>query len=252
MQPNKILTVLLTIFLIIGCSQKNPGPKKLSKTEEAKVYRKLGIRYYKLGKLDIAKEKLTRALKIDSTNAQTHNALGILYGSLKQKNTARSHFESAITLAPDDAKVKNNYGRFLCEQGEFQNAMTYLQSAATDPSHQIKWQVLTNLGHCELLQGNKQKATLNFKKALQQNPKHAPALLEMSKIYYNEGKYMTARAFLERFFSASRKFQNAESLDLGYRIEKALGAENKSEQYRRSLLRQFPGSPEADKILMER
>ncbi len=252
MQRNKLLIVILSIFLVFGCSQKKPGPKKLSKTEEAKVFRKLGIRYYKLGKLDIAKQKLNRALKIDPRHALTHNALGVLYGSLKHKDTARSHFETAIALAPDDAKVKNNYGRFLCEQGEFQKAMGYLQSAATDPTHHIQWQVLTNLGHCDVLQGNKQKATLNFKKALQQNPKHAPALLEMSKIYYGKGKYMSARAFLERFFSVSKKFQNAVSLDLGYRIEKALGAERKSEQYRRSLLRKFPGSPEADRILLER
>ena len=252
MQRNNILIVFLSIFLTVGCSQRTPAPKKLSKAQQAKVYRNLGIRYYKLGKLDIAKKKLNKALQIDPGQAQTHNALGVLYGTLKHKNTARSHFEKAIALDPDDAKVNNNYGRFLCEQGEFQNAMTHLQSAANDLTHHVQWQVLTNLGYCNLLQGNKRKATLYFKKALLQNPKHAPALLEMSKIYFEKGKFMSARAFLERFFSASGKFRNAESLNLGYRIEKALGAEKKSEQYRRSLLRQFPGSKETEAILLER
>jgi type IV pilus assembly protein PilF len=252
MQRNKIVIVFLSIFLTIGCSQKTPAPKKLSKNEQAKVYRNLGIRYYKLGKLDIAKKKLKKALEIDPAQAQTHNALGVLYGSLNHKKTARGYFESAIALAPEDAKIKNNYGRFLCEQGEFQNAMTYLQSASADLTHNAQWQVLANLGHCDLLQGNKRKAILYFKKALQQNPRHAPALLEMSKIYYEKSKFMSARAFLERFFSASGKFRNAESLNLGYRIEKALGAEKKSEQYQRSLLRQFPGSKETEAILLER
>lgn len=252
MQFSKILLVFLSALLIFACSQKTPAPKKLSKSEKAKVYRNLGIRYYKLGKLNIAKKKLNKALQIDPRQAQTHNALAVLYGSLKQKNKARGYFESAIALAPDDAKVKNNYGRFLCEQGEFQNALNYLQSAANDPAHQIQWQVLTNLGHCELLQGHKHKAKLNFKKALLRNPRHAPALLEMSKIYYSEGKYMSARAFLERFFSASGRFQPVDSLDLGYHIETALGAEKKAEQYRISVLRQFPDSPQAEKILLER
>jgi len=252
MQFSKLLMVFLSTTLIFSCSQNKLEPKKLSKSELAKVYRNLGIRYYKLGKLNIAKKKLNKALEIDPKQAQTHNALGVLYGTLRRKNIARGHFESAIALASDDAKVKNNYGRFLCEQGEFQNALNYLQSAARDPAHQIQWQVLTNLGHCELLQGNKQKAKLYFKKALLRNPKHSPALLEMSKIYYTEGKYMTARAFLERFFSASGKFQNAESLNVGYQIETALNDEKEAERYRTSLLRQFPDSPEAEKILLER
>jgi type IV pilus assembly protein PilF len=251
MQRSKILVVLVSLFLIIGCSQNPPAPKKLSKAEKSEVYRDLGIRYYQLGKLAIAKEKLTIALHIDPNNAQTHNALGVLYGRLNDKNTAKNHFDSAIALAPGDAKVKNNYGRFLCEQRKYPQAMNYLQSAAKDPTNQIQWQVFTNLGHCNLLQGNKQKATLFFKKALLQNPKHAPALLEMSKIYYAERKYMTARAFLERFFSASGKFQTAESLDLGYLIENALGDNIKAENYRNSLMRQFPGSPEVERILMQ-
>ncbi len=252
MQFCKILVVFLSATLIFSCSQNKSERKKLSKSELAKVYRNLGIRYYKLGKLNIAKKKLRKALEIDSKNAQTHNALGVLNGTLKRKGIARGHFETAIALAPDDAKVKNNYGRFLCEQGEFQSALGYLRSAADDPAHQIQWQVLTNLGHCELLQGNKQKATLYFKKALLRNPKHSPALLEMSKIYYTKAKYMAARAFLERFFSASGKFQNAESLNLGYQIETALNDEKEAERYRISLLRQFPDSPEAEKVFLER
>ena len=191
-------------------------------------------------------------MEINPNDAQTHNTLGVLYGRLGETEIARKHFDIAISLAPEDAKIKNNFGRFLCEQGDYSLANQYLRAAASDQTNQIQWQVLTNLGHCELLQGHKQKAILYFKKALLQNPEHAPALLAMAKIYYEDGKYMSARAFLERFFSASGKFQPADSLYLGYRIETALGAEQQAEQYRGSLLRQFPDSPEAEKVLLEK
>ncbi len=252
MQLNNILAVLISSLLMIGCSQNPPAPEKQSKAEQAENYRNLGIRYYQLGKLSDAKVNLTKALQLNSKDAQTHNTLGVLYGRLNDNNTAKSHFDTAIALAPDDPKVKNNYGRFLCEQGQYPQAMNYLQSAVEDPTNQNQWQVLTNLGHCNLLQGNKQKGTLFLKKALLRNPKHAPALLEMSKIYYGDGKYMTARAFLERFFSASGQFHTAKSLDLGYLIENALGDNIKAEYYRSSLMRQFPDSPEVEKILMEK
>lgn len=252
MQLHKILIVLVSILLIISCSQNPPAPEKLSKAEDSELQRNLGIRYYQLGMLTDAKQKLTKALKIDPNDAQTHNALGVLYSRLNDKNTAKSHFDTAIALAPGDVKVKNNYGRFLCEQHQYPQAMIYLQSAAKDPTSQNQWQVLTNLGHCNILQGNKQQGTLYLKKALLQNPKYAPALLEISGIYYGKGEYFTARAFIERFFSATGQFKTSESLNLGYLIENALGDDIKAEYYRSLLMRQFPDSPEVEKILMER
>ncbi len=246
-----LLTVFVALF-VFGCSQNASTVKKLSKQEQTDLYRELGVRYYQLGHLEDAKEKLTKALEINPKDPQTHNTLGVLYGRLGEMDIAKKHFDIAISLAPEDAKIKNNFGRFLCEQGKYSQAEKYLRSAANDPTNQIQWQVLTNLGHCKLLQGHKQKAILYFKKALLQNPKHAPALLAMAKIYYDDGKYMSARAFLERFFSASGKFQSADSLYLGYRIETALNAEKQAEQYRTSLLRQFPDSPETKKVLLEK
>ncbi len=252
MQLKKIFFSIFVVLFVFGCSQNTKTVKKLSKQEQTDLYRELGVRYYQLGKLEEAKENLIKALEIDPKDAQTHNTLGVLYGRLGEPDIAKKHFDIAISLAPDDARIKNNFGRFLCEQGKFSQAGKYLRSAASDPTSQIHWQVLTNLGHCQLRQGHKQKAMLFFKKALLQNPEHAPALLAMAEIYYDDGKYMSARAYLERFFSASGKFQPANSLYLGYRIETALGAEQQAEQYRASLLRQFPDSPEAEKLLLEK
>ncbi len=252
MQLKKILLLGFFALFVTGCSHNSSTVEKLSKQEQTNLYRELGNRYYQLGHLEDAKEKLSKALEIDPKDAQTHNSLGVLYGRLGETNIAKKHFDTAISLAPDDAKIKNNFGRFLCEQGQYSQANEYLRSAANDRTSQIQWQVLTNLGHCELLQGHKQKAMLYFKKALLQNPEHAPALLAMAKIYYENKKYMSARAYLERFFSASGKFQPADSLYLGYLIETALGAEQEAEQYRSSLLREFPDSPEAEKVLLEK
>lgn len=252
MQLKKYFFLGLFALLVVGCSQNNLTVKKLSKQEQSGLYRELGVKYFQLGFLEDAKKKLTKALQINPKDAQTHNALGVLYGRLGDNNSAKKHFDMAISLNPNDSKIKNNFGRFLCEQGQYNQANEYLHAAANDPANQIQWQVLTNLGHCELLQSHKQKAILYFKKALLQNPDHAPALLEMAKVYYEDRKYMSARAFLERFFSASGRFQTADSLYLGYQIETALGADKQAEQYRASLLRQFPDSPEAEKILLER
>ena len=251
MPLTKLVTIISIVIFIVSCGPNQPKKERLSKSEQAKIYKSLGIRYYKLGKLEEAKEKLNKAVQINPTDAQTYNALGVLYGRLNENLKARNYFEAAMNLDSKNAKIKNNYGRFLCEQSEYQKAMKYLKEAATDPTSQIQWQVLTNLGHCEILQGNKRKAVLNFKKTLLQNPNHAPALLEMSKIYYNDGNFFSARAFLERFFSASGKLRSSESLNLGYMIEKALDSNQQAEEYRTSLLREFPDSPEAEKLLLE-
>jgi len=82
MQLKKIFLTVFMVLSVFGCSQNNSTVNKLSKQEQTDLYRELGVRYYQLGHLEDAKEKLTKALEINPKDAQTHNTLGVLYGRL--------------------------------------------------------------------------------------------------------------------------------------------------------------------------
>jgi len=68
----------------------------------------------------------------------------------------------------------------------------------------------------------------------------------MAKLNYSNGTYLGARAFLQRYESIEP--QTAESLLLGYQIERALGDTSASTNYQNQLLQQFPDSAEAAQL----
>ena len=66
----------------------------------------------------------------------------------------------------------------------------------------------------------------------------------MARLGYVQESYLKARAFLQRYETVGEA--NADSLLLGYRIERSLGDQAAAGQYRQDLLNQFPDSAQAN------
>ncbi len=210
------------------------------------IHLQLGVRYLSMNKLELAQENLLLALKENSGNAQAHNALAFLYEKLNQPDQAKDQYETALDLKPDDLSVKNNFGRFLCEHGEFEEGMTLLSETSSSPINDRQWLALTNAGRCQLSIGQKQLAENYFRQALQLNNSYAPALSEMQKIAYEKGDFWAAKGFLQRYLGVEE--HTAETLWFTAHAERALGNKELANEYKKLLLEKFPLSNEAKKI----
>ena len=210
------------------------------------IYLQLGVRYLNLNKLEIAKENLQRAISLDAKNAQAFNALAFLDEKLNKIDDARIHYQTAIGLVPDDLGVKNNYGRFLCEQGEIEKGMALLITATNDKLNERPWLAMTNLGRCYMQLAQYQEAETYFAQALQLHNTYAPALLEMQKINYQQGNFELAKIYLQRYADISE--QTPESLLVAAQIEGASGNAGMSKHYQTLLLTKFPLSSEAKRF----
>lgn len=234
----------ILIVLLTACASDNRP--EVSSEENAVVYMRLGTEYMRLGKLNVALEKLLKAIELDPKNVEAHDSVAVLYEKLKQYPEAREHFAAAIKLRPESPSTLNNFGRFLCDRGEYDEAIAHLQQAMELPLNDNKWYALTNMGRCELLRGNQDVAEANFRKALDLQPKYAPALLEMQRIAYRQNNYLSARAFLQRYTEVAE--QTASTLWVAIETEKALGNLAGANQYLEQLLQKFPTSNEAKQI----
>lgn len=234
----------LLFLLLSGCTSSNK--KQVSDEESAAIYLQLGVRYLSLNKLDIAKQNLEKALDYDSHNVEAHNSMAFLYQKLNMIDDAIEHFEEALSLAPNNIGVQNNYGHFLCERRKFTEGVFYLQKAIANPMNDRIWQALSNIGFCQLQQGNRDKAEISFRAALNNKSDYVPALAAMQKISYQKGDYWAAKAFLERYLSSAQP--TAETLWHALQTERALGHEKMVNIYRRQLFTDFPTSSEAKQI----
>lgn len=237
---------LCWIFVIAGCALVSDDRDFMSDQEKAQLNLQLGVRYLDMGKLETAQNKLFIAYKLDSKNAETNNALGVLYERLGQQELAERYYRDATRLAPDNPSIKNTFGRYLCDTGDYDDGIALLEQALATPLNNRTWFSYTALARCYLLQGETQRAEVLFRKALNDNEQYAPALLEMQKISYHSGNYLSARAFLERYLAVAQHTE--QTLWYGVQTERALGNRSLAEEYRSLLLSLFPNSKEAEQI----
>ncbi|NOR68229.1 MAG: type IV pilus biogenesis/stability protein PilW [Methylomarinum sp.] len=242
----KWLFISSIALFVTACVITQSNRDSMSKQEQANLYLQMGVRYLEMDMLKIAKGHLENAEDIDSGNASVQNILGVLHERLNESEEAAYHYQNAMRLDSDDASIKNNYGRFLCEQGDYKEGLELLKQALVMPLNNKKWFAYTNMGLCEAKYGEQAQAEYNFRQALRVNKNYAPSLFEMQKISYRAGKYMSARAFLERYLAVSK--HNAQTLWYAVQTERALGNKQLTEEYRAKLFSLFPGSKEAQQL----
>lgn len=235
-------------LLLSGCSLM-PGDNedKPSSQNASATYAKLGVEYLRLGNLNEALGKLKRALELDDKNIEAHDAIAVVYEKIRDYDNARRHFENALDLKPDNPSSLHNFGRYLCNRGEFDEGMEQLSRAIDLPLNDSKWFAYTHAGHCELMRGDQAKAENYFRQALQVNGRYAPALMELQKIAYRNGNFLSARAFLQRYLEVAE--HTPSTLWVAIQTEMGQGDRQQAQQYREMLLQKFPNSKEAKQIL---
>jgi len=256
----KVITILI-LGLLSGCSYFNSAEKAPDYSKKEKVPTKarsgeersesltaLGIAYYQLGKYVYATEYLERALTFDDKNADTYQTLALIQMKENQPEKARSFFLKAMILAPKDYNIVTNYAVFLYANKEKAAALVEFNRVMNAPFYQNKWTAYTYLGFYDLESQQKRAAEINFYKALKIKPNYSPALLEMAKIRYAKTDMLSARGFIERYFSQMGKVKPLAGLTLAIKIERGLGDENKVAEYQLELTRAYPFSEAAEQL----
>ncbi|WNB74671.1 type IV pilus biogenesis/stability protein PilW [Methylomonas koyamae] len=246
MSAKKLPATLFWLLLAGGCGLLPASRETLSSAEKAKLNLQMGARYLDMGMLDVAREKLETAVRLDSGNAEIHNTLAVFYERIRDYDAADDSYRSALQNNPDSFSIKSNYGRFLCDRGKYDKAFELLNASLESAMNNRPWFALTNIGLCHIKQNDFNQAETYFRRALQAQPDYAPALLEMQRISYQNQQFMSARAFMERYLGVAK--HTPESLWIAFQTERALGNGKLAEEYREQLLGSFPASKEAQQV----
>ncbi len=235
----RILFLSLCLVLVFGGCASTPEPdipeeKPIDTHKLSRIYSQMGAAYLAEGHPRIAIKELKKALELDPDNAEAHGTIAVLYEELKMFDKARKHYVSALKLQPDDPRMVNNFGRFLCEQGEHGKGLKLLARAADDRLYGNRWIPMVNAGECALAVGDLVQAETWLRQALDLNPNSPNALAAMARLKARQGKYLSARAFLQRY-EAQVKEPDQSLLQLGVEIETALGDSDAVNAYRMKL-----------------
>ncbi len=244
MTVTRVTTLLgpLALLALAGCTTTTSGPKP-SDTSAAEYNVQLGFAYIKQGNLALAKEKLERAEKQDSSNPAVHSALGLLYERLGDPKAADRQYATALRLAPRDPEIENNYAIYLCRNGRVDEGVKRFEAAARNPLYRTPDAAFTNAGVCQRGAGRFVDAEKNFLRALQVRPNSAEAAFQLGDLRLQQGATAQAGADVDHFLEAFRA--TPELLLLRVHIARATGDRLNEEKFSRRLRIDFPDSDQA-------
>ncbi|MDP3268947.1 MAG: type IV pilus biogenesis/stability protein PilW [Legionella sp.] len=176
---------ILSLMFLQACQPikdtETPVSKKTDLSRAASYNTQLGLEYLKQGDRPRAKSKLLTALKQKPKSPDVNAALAYYFEQTNELDQAKKYYDTAMKLSPTGAQL-NNYGAFLCRQGEYKNAEIYFKKAVEDVQYLNTAAAYENAGLCSLAIPDDSKARLFFISALQHDPSRRESLYELIKL----------------------------------------------------------------------
>jgi tetratricopeptide (TPR) repeat protein len=134
----------------------------------------MGLSYYKLNYLDLAKKFMKRSIKSNSRNPSAYLNLGLVYHSLKEFEEAINCYDNAIVLNQNYAAAYYNRGNSLSELKKYDEAYrNFTQAILCNPNF---IQAIYNRALVLLEMTRLHEALADFKRVLELDPQSVEAL----------------------------------------------------------------------------
>jgi len=209
----------------------------------------LGLGYLKMGNMPQAKQNLEKAKKFAPEMVQVHTAFAHYYEVVGEQQLTVESYEKALSIKSDDADTLNNYGVYLCRQGQLENAEKQFLKAIAVPSYLLVAKSYENLTLCFLKEDHFDKAEMYLNKAIMHSPSSASTLFQMVRLQYAMGEYQQAKLFEQRFEKVTHRF-TPESLALAFKVYTKLDQKRIAKNYGAMLVKMYPQSWEAQQYLL--
>ncbi|KXU99014.1 MULTISPECIES: type IV pilus biogenesis/stability protein PilW [Stenotrophomonas] len=254
-RPDRLWLVLFAGVLAVAVGGCKSHPKAKLGPSQAPVYSvadpesvrrevrwrdllTLATRDMQVGNLDAAERKVREALKLAP---EAPDALVLQAGIDDRRGRTRQageNFRKAAELAPQRGDVLNNYGAWLCQQGQPAESLVWFDRALQAPGYATPGEAQANAGSCALDAGQLERAERDLRAALVAAPANPVALESMAQLSFRQGRYMEARAFAERRIAAAPATRSV--LQLASQIEARLGDRAASDRYLQRIRQEFP------------
>lgn len=254
----KVLMACIWAFSLAGLTACQSMPDSQNATyntqesnrdEVAQVRTSLAAQYIKEGKLDAAKRQLETAFSANAQYAPAYDMMGVLLqteGSAVNLRRADEYFRRAIALDGSFMPARNNYGVYLAQMGNHQQAIAQFEIAGAALGYEGRTRALENLGMSYNKVGDTNRAKQAFIRAIDTGTGSAIARIELIHILLDEGNTLLAKQLYDELLvmSAGRKLP-AEILLQGVRIAHLQHNRTQAQRLSQEILSLHPLSKEA-------
>jgi type IV pilus assembly protein PilF len=244
------LPLLGACLILTGCVTSEVGGLPAADDEEAAdLNLQLGVEYLRQGNFQQARAKLERSIDENPDVALAHSALAVVYQRLGDLDGAEKSYRRALRLDSDDPDALNSLAVFLCAQrDDSETALKYFDRALEVPLYPKRAMLYTNAGVCAK-EVDLARSEIYLRRAVSLAPEYPAPLLQLIDVAFQQGNYLQARAFLERYLQINPV--SPDVLWLGYQLETKMGDRTAARRYAQLLKADFPQSVETRFLLEE-
>ncbi len=233
----RVFVTVVAIALLSACSSGGSKPTSRasqsdsgSTSQAATLNMQLALGYMEQGNLQVALQKIERALEADPRSSDAHTVAAVLNERIGEVELAEYHYQQAVRHSPKNGAVLNNYGTFLCKSGKLKEADEHFLKAIESPFYQTPEVALTNAGNCVSKVPNNERARDYYRRALEFNPRYSDALYQLARVQLAGNECLQARGLIQRYEAIAP--HSTESLDVAIAVEECNGDEKAAESYR--------------------
>lgn len=246
----RIATLVVATFVLTACvseqsyldAQKREKKIQFDKAEAAKARLLLALSYLDKNDRPQAKLNLDKALELSPNLPEVHSSRAYFYQRIGENLLAENAYQKALTLAPEDPDIQNNYGTFLCAQGQYSKAGTLIQAAIKSPNYSKVGRSYYNLALCQIEQSLYKSALNNLIKANKYEPTAADILYMGAALNYGFTDNSSAVSWYQEY--ASQNDPDAEGLLLGVSLYRITGMDEQAKMLATQLQTQHGNSKE--------
>jgi type IV pilus assembly protein PilF len=242
-----ILRAAVFALVLLASAPALPQSQSPDPTQEAgRINARLAMEYLKRGQLQVAQEKIEKALVQNPKDVNVQLAAGLVYERLHENKTAEKHFRQALKAAPDSPEAQNALGAFFCRNKQQSKGQEMFLKAAVNPLYRTPFVAYTNAGVCARSAGNLEQAERYLRQAPTSQVDYPETYAQLAGVLHDRKNDLHARAFVERYLAVAPA--TPDMLLLGYNIEVAMKDEAAAAAFKARLEKEFPDSEQARRV----
>lgn len=221
--------------------------KKASPDKAVANYTELGLGYLQRNHLDMARDRLQKALEINPDYAPANDAMGLVWQTEGELELAEEFFKKALSEDSKLTSARHHLGLLYTQMQKFAAAERYLQRASADPYYNERSRAYNDLALTYYRQGKTQEAMDAYGQTLRLTPYNVDALVNLSTLKFEAQEYNDAQKTfdrLDRLVQRGQTTHTAHSLWLGIKLATLAQDTQRAIKFATELKRHFSTSME--------
>jgi type IV pilus assembly protein PilF len=184
------LAAALLVASGAGAQSQAPDPTK----EAGRINARLSMEYLKRGQLQVAQEKIEKALQQNPHDVNVQLSAGLVYERLLENKKAEKHYRQAVREQPDSPEALNALATFLCRNDQQAKGEEMFLKAAANPIYRTPFVAYTNAGVCARSAGRLEQAERYLRQALTFQVDYPETYAQLAGVLHERGSDLQARA----------------------------------------------------------